>query len=192
MDHFDPTKGNRSPHLTFPRSTFVIERGDPQIIPRPEVLRPSRERMPFGGQERGGAGAGELHPDGPGPFPDDLFTATDIRRLPWTRERGNEWTTEAFRTEVIAWLRRFFRARAEWGLVRWDVTEVATGNRQAHRLPPRYQHLRIGVTRRLRGADTRVEVSCDFPFELREAGPARVRLETAVEPALDALLVAIV
>lgn len=192
MTLFDPNGTNRSPHQTFPRSTFVIDRGDPDILPKPTIVRPSFERQPFGGRERGGAQGGELHPDGLGPFPDDLFTATDLARLPWTRKRGNEWTTAPFRAAVLAWLAAFFRARPEAGLIGWDVEEAARGNRQATRMPPARHYLRIGITQRVRGAPVRVEVGVDFDFPHRVPEVARLRLERTVEPTFDALLVAIV
>ncbi len=185
---FDPTKGNRSPHLTFPRSSWEPQVSDRDLLPKPDLLRPSKERMPWGGRERGGAAAGELHPDGPGPLPEGFLSANDLGRLPWTRRRGDEWTTSAFRAEVLAFISRYFRARAAHRLIGWDVVEKATGERSARRLAPRAQFLRFGVTQRT-GEDTsrRVEVAQAFPPAEREGAALTARL-AAVEGSLDVLL----
>lgn len=179
---------NRSPYQNFGRSTFVIEFGDPAIIPRGTIVRPSRERMPYG-PDREAPGdppttAGFTKPE-PGPFPDDLFSATDISELPWTRRRGDEWTDSTFRALVLEWLRGYFRARS--GLVGWDVAEIATGSRTgATRLSAKRQFLRVGVTRRVGDGLERVESSIDFEPDFRVSPYVEARL-AILGTTLDAL-----
>ena len=181
---------NRSPHQTFGRSTWVPDPGDPDLLPKPTIVRPSRERMPFGPSREGvgGVSAGVLKPE-PGPFPDDIFDTPDITGLPWTRTRGNEWTTATIRAAVLTWVRAFFRART--GLVGWDITERATGDRMAStRLPASQQFLRVGITKCVRELETRVEVAVSFDLPDRVSPQIEAHL-AQLELALDAQLTAI-
>lgn len=180
---------DRSPFRYYGRSTFEPQFSDRNLLPKPDQLMPSYEHMPYGGRERGGASGGELHPAGPGPFPNDLFSATDITKLPWTRARGDEWTTAEFRLVVFGFIRDFFRVHAGIGLIAWDVTEKATSDRSGSvRLEPQYQYLRIGITRRLAEDKTiRVECSQAFPFNTRvgaailnQLAPVKTSLEVAL------------
>ena len=182
---------NRSPHQIFPRSTWEPQRSDANLLPKPVIMQPSRERMPFGGAERGGARGGELHPDGPGPWPADFMSTTDLGTLPWTRERGDEWTTPAMRAAVLAWVRSVYRAHEGVRFIGWDVLERATGDRSARRLSPRFHYLRIGFSvRRANGAIARVEVSQSFPLYAREGAALAAQL-AALEPGLALQLRAI-
>lgn len=192
MSLFDPNEANRSPHQTFPRSTWEPDRGDPEVLPKAPLRRPSFERQAFGGRERGGAQGGELHPDGPGPFPEDFLETEDVEKLPWTRARGDEWTTAEFRGAVLAWLRAFFRAHPDSALIGWDITEGARGKFKSGRMAPRFHYLRIGVVQLVNGERVRHEVGIDFDFAHRTPGFARVRLERDAAPALEAQLVTIV
>lgn len=173
---------DRSPYRYYGRSTFEPFPSDRDLLPKPTITRPSHERNPFGGQERGGAYGGVAHPDGPGPFPADFLDRSDIASLPWTRERGDEWTTPALRTAVFTWLRGIFRDRGERArLTGWQVEERATGRGfSPHRLPPRLQYLRIVLVQRV-GCDgfRSVEVAQSFPPAERSGAPLLARLEVA-------------
>jgi len=98
--------------------------GDPEILPRGTIVRPSAERMPF-------TLSGELKPDGP-ELPADFLLAPDVAGLPWVRRRGDEWTDAAVRADVLAWLVVFLDAHA-WARG-WQITERATGLRMSRRL----------------------------------------------------------
>lgn len=183
---------DRSPHQTFGRSDFEPDPGDPDLLPKGEVVRGSKERNLFGGRERGGAGGGVLHPLGPGPLPNDIFSATDIEDIPWRRTRGNEWTVEAFRTIVKTFVAVFIRARPEQRIIGWQVEEVANGPRMGQRrIPPRDQHLVFRLTvRRVAGkvdSEPQVELAMPFPPEDREE-PGTTRRLVLVESNLDLLL----
>ena len=186
---------NRSPAQTFGLAPNKIPKfGDAELNPKPTVTRPSRERMPFGPSRESakGVSAGVLKPDGPGPFPDDIFSATDIVGLPWTRRRGDEWTDATFRALVLTFLATFFRARASQRLIGWDVTEIANGARMGStRLSAKDQYLRFGITRRVgRDGTARVEVAVPFPPSERVTPRTEVQLALA-EGTLDVLLAAI-
>lgn len=184
---------NRSPHQTFGRSDWTPDPGDADLNPKPDLVRPSRERMPFGPSREapGGVRAGVLKPNGPGPFPDDIFNTPDITGLAWTRKRGNEWTTATIRGVVLDWLRAFFKART--GLVGWDITERANSDRMGStRLPAKQHGLVVGITKRPgdEDSDVRVEVAIDFDLPDRVSPQLEVRLGD-LTVALDALLTAI-
>lgn len=172
---------DRSPYRYFGRSTWEPNPGDRDILPKPDIVRPSFERTPFGGRERGGAYGGVLNPAGLGPFPEGFLDSADLGQLPWTRPRGDEWTTPEFRALVLAWLRTFFRAHPAAQLIGWDITERATPSwGGSKRLPPRLQYLLVGVTQRV-GCDgdqsRRIECSQTFPPDMREGGGLTMQLE---------------
>ncbi len=154
----NPTEG---PFLPAGKSP---EFGDPEILPKGEITRPSQERMPFGP-------SGELLPEGP-MLPEDFLLAPDIVDFPWMRKRGDEWTDAAFREIVFDWLIDFFNDRS-WPR-RWDVRERAAGERSTHRLPDDQHYLVIGVAD---ADDQRFETSGNFPVSKRGATAARVILD---------------
>ena len=182
---------NRSPHQTFGLAPNKIPQfGDPELLPKPTVRRASKERMPFGPSV--GVRAGDLKPEGPGPYPDDLFTATDIVGLPWVRRRGDEWTDATMRAIVLAFLSRFFRERPEQRLIGWRIDEIANGARMGtSRLPAKDQYLRFAITKRV-GADGEAKVETAINFPLSERVSPRVEAQLAlIEQTLDVLLAAI-
>jgi hypothetical protein len=122
-----------------------------------KITRPSNERMPFDT-------SGRLKPEGPGPLPEGFLDAPDIEGFPWTRKRGDEWTTPEFRAGVFAWIATFFADR-NWPIA-WDVTEKATADRSAVRLQEDKLYLVIGVQRKSDGE--RFEVSVIFRADQRE------------------------
>jgi hypothetical protein len=156
----------------FDKAAPSPERGDPEILPRGTVTRPSRERPQYGP-------SGELLPEGP-PLPANFLQAPDIENLPWTRKRGNEWTDADFRQIVFDFLIAFMAARS-WARS-WDITERANAIRMtAFRLPPDQHYLVLGVT------DTsgqRFETSAPFPRTERDTAGATVilnRMATAID-----------
>jgi hypothetical protein len=183
---------NRSPFQTFGRSTFEPSPGDPDLLPKPMVVRPSKERQPYGPDREaaGGTRAGVIKAAGPGPFPDDLFTATDIVGLPWTRRRGDEWTDATFRALVFDFIRAFFRDRPDGDLAGWDVEEKATGERGSVRFSADQHYLRFGITKRIRDTTARIEVSMNFPPLTRVSPEAETRL-AILAVSLDAQLATI-
>lgn len=184
---------NRSPHQTFGRSPLKIpEFGDPDLLPKGEVRRPSYERNPFGIRRSGARGA-DLHPDGPGPLPEGFLTAEDVSALPWVRRRGDEWTDAVFRGLVLTWLREFVRDRPDAGIIGWEIVEKATGERLGmRRFAPDRQHLIFRVIlRRMENrqrVSKQVETSIAFPPEDRDDPSRRL---AAVAGALDALIEAL-
>lgn len=140
---------NRSPHQTFGRSSWEPDPGDADLLPKPTVYRPS-----------------VVDPE--------LLASPDLGVLPWTRRRGDEWTDATFRALVLGWLRGFFRDRRDQGLAGWDITEKASAERSVNRLPPAQQYLRVGITKRVREEDHRVEVAIPFPPEDRADPSARL------------------
>lgn len=172
---------NKSPHQTFGRDTRDIPQfSDKDLLPKGEIERPSKEQQPF-------TGSGVLKPEGPGPYPP--LNAPDVASLPWTRTRGNEWTTESFRTIVLDFIKRFFRERPDQQLIGWDVTERANGERMGdRRLPPDEHFLVIGITQRTGpGQSRRVEAAVPFPVYVRQSPEAEARLAHGAA-ALDAQL----
>jgi len=172
---------NRSPNQIFGLSLIKIPKsGDAEILPKGRVVRPSRERMPFDS-------GGRLKPEGPGPYPEDFLHAADLEDLPWTRDRGQAWTSPEFRTVVMRWLKDFMRSRPS--LIRWDITERSAGFKTATRLPDDQFYLRIGVTERIaRGRSVRVETAIAFPVRSRsDAAQVRTLLDL-VSGTLDTLL----
>lgn len=152
--------------------------GDPQLLPKPTIVRDSYERNRFDN-------AGVLKPNGPGPLPEGFLDAPDIAKLPWTMARGDEWTTPEFRAVVLQWLSKFLKAR---GISRWDIREVARpGKFATGRLPHYEQYLRIAVTAGTNEDLHRVEVSVPFPEDKRDTAPALAILALAAQT-LDALL----
>ena len=87
--------------------------GDPELLPKPLVERPSSQRNPFDA-------AGRLRPGGPR-FP-ELRTAPDIKGLPWTRLPNDNWTSPLHREKTLAFIQRFFRVNAGV-FVTWQVLE---------------------------------------------------------------------
>jgi hypothetical protein len=163
--------------------------GDGQLLPKPDKVRPSAERMPFSPN-------GTLIPEGPDPrttLPADFLSAPDIEGLPWTRERYDAWTTASFRQTVRTWLIYVFLVEAQ--LIGWDITEKGTGPRMGHlRLRPESRHLVIGLTKRLAdGGSGRVEVSLTFPQKLlNDAIVVRTVLDSNAWPSLQQQLALLV
>ncbi len=142
-------------HTDFP------EFGDPQLLPKGDIIRPSTQRMPFDS-------GGRLKPGGPGPLTEVRFYEhPDLANFPqWIRTRGNEWTVQPFRAIVLGWIAGFFRDRS-WAH-KWDIKEVASMPRSMNRLGEDHLHLVIGITPR-EGA--RVETAIAFPPACRENDP---------------------
>ncbi len=151
----------------------IPQYGDPELLPKPTVKRPSSLRLPFGP-------SGELLPEGPA-LPEDYLLAPDVADLPWSRARGDEWTDEEFRAVVLGWLRTYLRDRPALG--RWRVVERASAPR-ARRLPPEKHYLVVAVTRRSDGAE--FESSIPFPPDRRESAEALVLLDR-IGVAIDAV-----
>lgn len=172
---------NRSPHQIFPRSDFEPDFSDKDLLPKLEVARPSHERQPFDS-------SGRLKVDGPGPFPADFLTATDLKGLPWIRRRGDEWTDVAFRTIVKAWLVSFFAKNKDKNLAGWEIHERATAVRSSpYRLPEDQQYLLVKIKRLVGEVETVLEVSITFPVSSRVSPYAQSRL-SVLEASLDAQL----
>lgn len=153
------------------------EFGDPDLLPKQDVIRPSVQRQPFDN-------TGKLKPGGPGPLTEERFyDQPDLVSFPqWNRTRGNEWTTAPFRSLVMTFLAGFFKSR-DWPL-KWDIKEVASMARSVNRLADDKVYLIIGITPR---EGDRVETSITFP-DVREDNPPGVtaRLDLAAAT-LDAL-----
>jgi len=137
--------------------------GDPQILPKGVVRRPSAERMPFGP-------SGELRT--PGPLREEQFMlAPDLAKLPqWVRRRGDEWTVPAFRALVLKWLSAYFAANKTWAR-KWQITEVATAMKSPNRLSDDRVYLRIRITST---ANVHYETAAAFPAYAREDSPAQM------------------
>jgi hypothetical protein len=151
----------------------IPQYGDPELLPKPTVARPSSLRLPYGP-------SGELLAEGPA-LPEDYMLAPDVADLPWKRSRGDEWTDATFRAVVLDWLRAFLRDRSAFG--RWRVVEKATAVR-SRRLPPEQHYLVVSVTRRSDGAE--FESSVQFPPDKRERAEATALLDK-VGAAIDAV-----
>lgn len=138
--------------------------GDPQILPKGVVRRPSAERMPFGP-------SGELRT--PGPLREEQFMlAPDLVKLPqWVRKRGDEWTVPEFRALVLEWLSAYFAANQTWAR-KWQITEVATAMKSPNRLSDDKVYLRIRITSK---TNAHYEHAAEFPTYAREDNPAQVR-----------------
>jgi len=145
--------------------------GDPELLPKPTLTRPSAERNPFSPN-------GTLIPEGPDPrmsLPEDFLGAADLVDFPqWARESYDAWSTETFRDTVKTWLISVFLARSD--LIAWDITEKATGRHTGPvRLRPEDRYLRIGLTKRLTaGGSGRAEIALTFPQSLLD-DPVTVR-----------------
>lgn len=148
---------NRSPHQTFGRSDFEPYPSDRDLLPKPVVSRPVT--VP------------ELE-------------APDIEGLPWVRQRGQEWTTEAFRTRILEFIRDYMKTRD--GLVAWKVVERAA---ERGPLGVDQQYLQFIFTRRTyQGCDPidqDGEVGMSFPEDTREGSALEAQL-VALTAALDA------
>ncbi len=72
--------------------------GDPELLPKGRVTRPSRRRMPFDA-------SGRLIPEGP-EFTEPPGVQPDIKGLPWSRVGFDSWTSEAQRTIVKDFIRK--------------------------------------------------------------------------------------
>lgn len=166
------------PRQYFGRPKPIPGRTDDELLPKPVQRAPSRLRMPWGP-------AGRLRPDGPGPLPEGELTAPDVQGLPWRRRDGDQWSTQTFRTEVLAWLRQFLAARPR--VVRWEVDERASMERSTARLPEGAQYLIVAVFRREGEALVRYETSAPFAGPARE-GEALTRRLAAMGRALDSLM----
>ena len=152
----------------------IPQYGDPEILPKGEIIRPSAQRQIFNYSGRRVE---------PGPqIEERFFEAPDLQALPqWVRQRGDEWTTVEFRAAVFLWLIGFFDAR-DWA-AQWDIREVGSAPKSG-RLPADQQHLVLGIQTT---AGSRVETAVAFPTTSRD-DPAAIRavLDSAAA-ALDAL-----
>jgi len=145
--------------------------GDPEILPWGTVVRPSTERMPFGG-------SGALRSVEPA-LPDGFLSTPDVAHLPWVRRRGDEWTDATFRAAVLAWLVDVLAA-ATWAR-RWRVTERATGSRLGSKLDPP-----VLVVTLYDAAGAAFEGSCGFPVATR-TGPSLTDRLARIEESITAL-----
>jgi hypothetical protein len=162
-------------------TTKIPKFGDPEILPKGTLRRPSAERMIY---DKTGRLTGTT-----GPLTEERFyEADDLTVLPqWIRARGNEWTTKAFRQLVFAWLIKFFQTHP-WAS-QWDVKEVASSERNAVRLSEDQVHLVIGMTRKPDGK--RFETAVMFGPLAREDNPAAVQAVLAqAEHVFDVLAAA--
>lgn len=90
------------------------ESGDPQLLPKPLIERPSAQRMPFDA-------AGRLIPGGPR-FPESRL-APDIKDFPWRRLPNDNWTSPAHRELTLEFIKKFFADNAGV-FVTWRVVET--------------------------------------------------------------------
>ena len=124
--------------------TTIPKYGDPQLLPKPDLVRPSRERNPWDS-------GGNLKPEGPGPYPEGFLEAPDLRPFGdphnpnsrYVRRRGDEWSTTTIRAQVLSWVAAFARARP-W-VAGWQVVERWAPQR-SHELGTR--HLVVRISRR--------------------------------------------
>ena len=164
--------------------------GDPELLPKPDLVRPSAERNPYSPN-------GTLLPEGPDPrmsLPADFLGADDLADFPqWTRERYDAWSTLTFRATTMTWLRYVFRVYP--GLIGWGISEKATArNSGPMRLRPEHRFLRITLTKRLRaGRSGEAQVSLSFPQGLLDdAVVVRTILDSNAWPPLMSQLNALV
>lgn len=134
----------------------VPQFGDPELLPKPKLTRPSRRRMPYDAR-------GELKPDGP-EFTEPPGVQPDIKGLPWTRIGFNSWTSEAQRTIVKNFIKAFFQTHFPT-YNEWEVIETNSGVRQSTLRTPT-PRLRIRVKRLSDGAW--FEVSLHFEKAVRD------------------------
>jgi hypothetical protein len=151
----------------------IPQYGDPELLPKPTVARPSSLRIPYGP-------SGEFLAEGP-VLPEDYMLAPDVADLPWRRARGDEWTDATFRAVVLDWLRVFLRDRPSFG--RWRVVEKASATR-GRRLPDDEHYLVVAVTRQ--ADDAEFESSIRFPLSKRGRTDALALLDK-VGVAIDAV-----
>lgn len=124
--------------------TTIPKFGDPQLLPKPDLVRPSRERSPWDS-------GGNLKSGGAGPYPEGFLDAPDLRPLGdphnphsrYVRRRGDEWSTSTIRAQVLSWVATFARDRA-W-VAGWQVVERWAPQR-SQELGTR--HLVVRVSRR--------------------------------------------
>jgi hypothetical protein len=138
--------------MTTPK---IPQHGDPELLPKPLITRPSARRMPF--DQRG-----VLLPKGP-EFDVDR-AAPDIEGLPYERFANDEWTSPEQRAEILAFIQKFFKDN-EPTFVTWLVKERDRYERVS---TPRLRNpfIHLFVTRQ---EDRRViDVSVDFPPTYRE------------------------
>lgn len=95
--------------------------GDPELLPKPKLKRPSRRQQLYDA-------SGRLKPNGP-EFTEPPGVQPDIEGLPWKRVGLNSWTSEAQRTVVKRFLISFLAVnKASFSGV-WEVIERNTGLR---------------------------------------------------------------
>ncbi len=131
-------------------TTKIPQYGDPELLPK--------------GTVRADAGAPSVYSE------QEFYLAPDIKGLPWTRHRGDEWTVQEFRAVVFAWLLAFIDERG-W-VKAWHVKEVATGVRSG-RLPPPQHHLVFTLTPH---TGEPIEVGIAFPEKSRTSERANAIL----------------
>ena len=142
--------------------TKVPKHGDPEILPRPTIVRPTSSRMPY-------TTSGKFKPEGP-EF-DVPISAPDIRGLPYIRSPRDRWTTESQRKVILTWLKDFFRRNS--GVVRWEAHEGRTGTFSSLFTAPR---LRVVVFERT--TLNPVESSRSFSSsDLKDAASLRAALD---------------
>lgn len=152
-------------------SDDIPQFGDPELLPKPKLVRPTRRRMPYDA-------SGRLKPNGP-EFTEPPGPQPDIAGLPWKRIGFNSWTSEAQRTIVKDFIREFFADNFPT-FNQWEVIEINSGQRQSVlKLPAPI--LRIRVMRKEDGAWFEVAVSFEeasrtdlsaFASRLALAGPS--------------------
>lgn len=132
----------------------IPQHGDPELLPKEVITRPTARRMPF--DQRG-----VLLPQGP-EF-DVERAAPDIEGLPYERFDNDEWTSPEQRAEVLEFIRLFFASNTPT-FVTWLVKERDRRDRSVGRLRSPFIHLFV-----TRQEDRRVfDVEVGFPPTYRE------------------------
>lgn len=130
--------------------------GDPELLPKPKLERPSRRRMPFDA-------SGRLKPEGP-EFTEPPGVQPDIDGLPWKRLSFDSWTSEPQRAIIKNFIRQLL-ANNFPTFIAWEVIERNSSPRLGT-LRPLNPFLIVRLTRKSDGQI--FESSIDFPKNIRD------------------------
>lgn len=130
--------------------------GDPELLPKPKLERPSRRRMPFDA-------SGRLKPEGP-EFTEPPGTQPDIKGLPWKRLGFDSWTNVDQRALVMDFICDLMADNFPT-FNGWQVIEKNSSPRNSALRPPN-PFLIVKLRRKSDGQF--FETTIDFPKAVRD------------------------
>ena len=154
-------------------SKKIPEYGDPEILPKGRIERPTRTRMPFDG-------SGVRLPNGP-PIQAERATPDLVPSMDYVRNwPADAWSDITSRAVILAWMADLFKAHGE--LRRWRIEERLSGRSSMAKMDP---YIKVAIWK----ADgSMVEVSASFSIAVTNDPTAlRAKLDLSTVAIQDQL-----